>query len=917
MNVSKNSFNRFDIKNVEDPGFVLKTGKKVTGISGFHGKLANIIGWIMEKIFHKTVGVKINEATFYFNCKSVVNWLNRVESSLDQNPKNPLNVNKAKTNLSERSHDATFVKNELERIVAFFKEQKAAKEKLSVENLEEAKKEENVDQALPEADSRISEEGDPQTETLPPVLSDELPPVPSAPPEKPVLSFPTKSSKDEEISEWCAQASPQMLLEKLEILMQDFSRRPFFKTEIFPQAFHRIFQCQTIDDEEIKKVLKGNIRMDIQVFAECVTSDLSLEKDEWKRLAICSDHPLTDGIFDAMRSKLQNPAFVFAFCPPSNGSSKPWDDLYKLWITKPLLIDEALKNYYQSPHYQENDIDLFIRFCRGSKEDQINEFKNLIIEKATPYQLIALSGNWHKDSQPKLLQDRLGELTLPTRLDVYHAALKGTKPYDARIADRAKSSIFELQTAKTEAEVEKVFTGLTKEQSVALFLAFAHDEWITQTTIRILLKDPEKFEVFCRELGCTINETFLAKIMPFHVLIRSGLLYTNLKPELRKPFVEYIKKKNNYFELFEVLLKQNSYDLAGEMLTFLDLDDEQLKTVGSGMKYHFDLKGMFTHYDLFKKLLLSILEEKGDDFYHSLNVKERAEVLNKENELAAAIVEKVPEEDLPNLLQKLENAPFLRFHIELLAAKNSEDKIINSLNEVVKNESIRSDYLANIIIFIGKNNNKVKEFLNSVAKARHNNPNLKDIFKDCFCRYRSYIKSKGIEVDNWTEILIDMIPTLSEDLLTELISIDKEGATFLQILTTKLSHENLSKVVKKLNIKDILNNHMPMREWKPQEFVNLFNVFDKDEDIQAFAYRFFSFWSPGKSDFYEACIKQPSQENDKIRDFKRFLELTEPTADVVNDVFPYATLEQKSFFRAYIQKNLKDRPRDFDKVKNL
>lgn len=122
MIISKNTSNRFDIKNVEDPGFVLKNGKKITGINGYHGKLANIIGWILENIFHKTVGIKINEKTFYFSCKSVVRWLKRVETSLDQNAKNA--INKGKTNLDENSHNAAFVKGVLENIVAF-NEQKA------------------------------------------------------------------------------------------------------------------------------------------------------------------------------------------------------------------------------------------------------------------------------------------------------------------------------------------------------------------------------------------------------------------------------------------------------------------------------------------------------------------------------------------------------------------------------------------------------------------------------------------------------------------------------------------------------------------------------------------------------------------------------------------------------------------------
>ena len=80
MEILKNNFNRFEIKHVVDPGFGTK---KVKGINGYHGLLGYLIGLILDKIFHKTVAVKLDKETFYFNCRSLVKWLNRAENLPD------------------------------------------------------------------------------------------------------------------------------------------------------------------------------------------------------------------------------------------------------------------------------------------------------------------------------------------------------------------------------------------------------------------------------------------------------------------------------------------------------------------------------------------------------------------------------------------------------------------------------------------------------------------------------------------------------------------------------------------------------------------------------------------------------------------------------------------------------------------
>jgi|GEM_PF-6993376 len=95
MKIRKNVFNRFDIDGIQDRG--VKNGNNLItkGISGYHGRLGNIIGWVLSYIFHKTVFLKGDEGTYYLDCKSLKDWFNRVNidnielKALDKNIHNP------------------------------------------------------------------------------------------------------------------------------------------------------------------------------------------------------------------------------------------------------------------------------------------------------------------------------------------------------------------------------------------------------------------------------------------------------------------------------------------------------------------------------------------------------------------------------------------------------------------------------------------------------------------------------------------------------------------------------------------------------------------------------------------------------------------------------------------------------------
>lgn len=91
FSVESNPQHRFEIMGIKDEGEPKKNGKKVSGINGYYGPLANIIGWLLEKIFHNTVSVQISnpdlphvKETCYFNCESLVHWYRRVAPKDEQ-----------------------------------------------------------------------------------------------------------------------------------------------------------------------------------------------------------------------------------------------------------------------------------------------------------------------------------------------------------------------------------------------------------------------------------------------------------------------------------------------------------------------------------------------------------------------------------------------------------------------------------------------------------------------------------------------------------------------------------------------------------------------------------------------------------------------------------------------------------------
>ncbi len=107
MNINTNNFNRFEFKGIVDKGFDKGKRHHITGINGYHGVIGNIIGKILEVIFKKTVSIKVDNKTYYLNCKSFCNWYDRV---VDQN------IKMEKQLLEKNSHDKNWVQETINNL---------------------------------------------------------------------------------------------------------------------------------------------------------------------------------------------------------------------------------------------------------------------------------------------------------------------------------------------------------------------------------------------------------------------------------------------------------------------------------------------------------------------------------------------------------------------------------------------------------------------------------------------------------------------------------------------------------------------------------------------------------------------------------------------------------------------------------
>lgn len=87
MQISKNNHHRYEFGQIKDPGFT-KNGKFISGVKGYEGAIGLLIGWVLDKIFHKAFRIESSDGPLYINCNSMRKWTQRIPAKDIQNGQN-------------------------------------------------------------------------------------------------------------------------------------------------------------------------------------------------------------------------------------------------------------------------------------------------------------------------------------------------------------------------------------------------------------------------------------------------------------------------------------------------------------------------------------------------------------------------------------------------------------------------------------------------------------------------------------------------------------------------------------------------------------------------------------------------------------------------------------------------------------
>ena len=445
-------------------------------------------------------------------------------------------------------------------------------------------------------------------------------------------------------------------------------------------------------------------------------------------------------------------------------------------------------------------------------------------------------------------------------------------------------------------KIEEILADLTIEESAAVFLACIPNNWRLKPIMLYFQNDPNQFKEFVKEVAECIDQEQLSDIVPnldqygfFRGEDRPGLVpfYFNLKPELRNTFVNRLKVDSSYSQhgnlLEDLLMDPVTYDLASDLVSKLIalLTEDQLSILLQNPNWISGSKDklleLLEHYNLFKDLIRLIFKDWKDNTYSRYNNEEgRERVLTEQNEMAEAIIANIPEEDLATILSLLkEHAPVLRFHAKVLAEIVSEKRIIEALKNVIETENNDlprlSLYVTDTLAFIGKNNENTEQLLHILVKATREKPMLIGILKESLCREADIVRKRGIQVPNWEQILSNVLPTLDEDFLVELIPMDNNGATFLRILTTVFGRRRLGAPCPEIRCQS--SNSLSSGDDAQLDFTRIYLTFLVTyivmreslplEDL------FLMFCKYQNYDFFGSCLMRFTGE--KIKDFDRFI----------------------------------------------
>lgn len=691
--------------------------------------------------------------------------------------------------------------------------------------------------------------------------------------------YPTKNANEEEIKTWCLEIDTIKLAEKFVDFIEDFKNQKILM-QVIPKAFKRICQSNDIDDNSFLEMMKKLRALDPTQYYKSLVSDLTPQ--EWKRLVICWNDNQTSDLFKKLMATLEDPTFLFAWFPAAR-TYTPIIELFNLWEAKSPLFDKALDCYYKSPHYLANGTSSFKYFTADKREDN-SIFFDYLIEHATDEQLLDFS-LVHESHQSERLKERVREIPFKTLLSIFYKAQQDKVPNASSIKDKTMRLFLDIYK-KDQSLQQDFLKGLDIEQSLALFYSF--NKRSKEEIIEFFREKLDLLKEFLFKLATSIKAEQIPTIFPLFEkrvnIVEILTLYTAIDPKLRKEVIESCSKDYKS-ELFIALLSNNHYDLACEMLQWLQ-PDEIKKLVNYSHEFLKDdrLEGMLKqNSDIYIELLTNVFKEMKDFSNDQYFLDDKAIIL----------VDQTPAGKLSILLQALNEgkAPLFHFEVALAAAKKKAEvvEIYHKLVHKFQNGNLNTILAAIIIKHIALRRDNfgfLFQILEAVAK---DNKDLSNIFVD--------LVFLSINSQYYREIIIDLLPSISKEMLVKLIEWNSQlkhiyenvsGEKILRILNEKLSREELRILMSLFKNGEFLIHHIAMRDWKPAEFANLFSCLGS-ENYKAVAQSFFSMLTEQKADFFAACMK--GYRDDKVEDFRVFITETQPWVKVLEPIIEQGTIK--------------------------
>lgn len=678
---------------------------------------------------------------------------------------------------------------------------------------------------------------------------------------------------------WCQEASIEDLTKNFNDFIKDSSKK------VLADAFKVICDRADVTSFAVLNMMKTLEESSWTRFTDLVVPHL--KPDQWKKLALCWVQPTVEPHFKKMIATIPNPTFLYAFFPAAR-SSAACLDLFELWKSKSNLFEEALNNYYQSPHYKEHG-GIFWRYLNDQKEIK-EEFINLLAEKATDEQLIDLSLSKEFDSE--YLKERLKKISMESLLSISFNAYRGALPQSLKVILQAQSLILPLLRLQ---EID--LNHLDIEQRSALYYV-SNDKFRRQGIFNSCRESSEKMEQFLEKIASSLNPAMLPNILDS--LAHDGMtsnerlfLYTHLNPDCRKAFFSSQSQKILTLDLMVSLIKNHHYALAAEMLQ--EFEEKRLIELANFCFASLsaeDYLGMFAQVP--NDAFIRLVEKIFTTIDHMKNLLPKSSYTSL---TPFVIANHIPKEKLSEWLE----IPALKtsvFGLQIaFAMAETEEQIVKILNIIEEKKDQILIPLSHIIGFIGKHNNNLMFILKILQKKSFHCEYLKHLL---ILIYINETKDEAPEmVGQFDEFLL----TMDNDVLIKLLGYSKTGEKTLKTLVSKLNKVHLTILLKSIKNKPIYNS---MDQWAPQDFAKFMSCFYEKN----YAFKFFSKeFSEERYSLFQACMY------DNNNDLQTFVEDARPPVSAMKELLKRANPQQKDVLRNYIAKRAES-SQEFQNLKN-